>query len=148
MNKQTASVLEVAKYLLEKKESLTTMKLQKLAYYCQAWSLAWDGKPLFEEEFQAWANGPVCAELFNMHRGRFVIGISSFSEIDDYNFTEVEKATISGVLDFYGDKESQWLSELTHKEAPWKDARAGLPSGMSSSKVIEKDSMQQYYGGL
>lgn len=28
--------------------------------YCQAWSLVWDDTPLFEEDFQAWTNGPVC----------------------------------------------------------------------------------------
>ena len=31
------------------------MKLQKLVYYSQAWSLIWDEKPLFEEEIEAWA---------------------------------------------------------------------------------------------
>lgn len=43
---------------------MTTMKLEKLTYYCQAWSLAWDDVPLFDEEFEAWANGPVCPQLF------------------------------------------------------------------------------------
>ena len=63
-----ASVFDVAKYVLKKTGQITTMKLQKLVYYCQAWSLAWDGKPLFPEEFKAWANGPVCQELFVKHR--------------------------------------------------------------------------------
>ncbi len=52
------------------------------------------------------------------------------------------------VLDYYGDKESQWLSELTHKEAPWKEARAGVPAGAPCNYIITKESMQQYYGGL
>lgn len=42
-----ASVYDVAKYVLKKLGSMTTMKLQKEVYYCQAWSLGWDGKPLF-----------------------------------------------------------------------------------------------------
>ena len=49
------------------------MKLQKLVYYCQAWSLAWDDVPLFDEDFPAWANGPVCPELFDLHHGKSVI---------------------------------------------------------------------------
>ena len=68
-----ASVLNVAQYVLNKVGDMTTLKLQKLVYYCQAWSLAWDGKPLFDEEFEAWANGPVCPELFKKHKGKFVI---------------------------------------------------------------------------
>ena len=51
-------VFDVAAYILEQKGSMTTMKLQKLVYYSQAWSLVWDEKPLFEEAIEAWANGP------------------------------------------------------------------------------------------
>lgn len=50
-----ANVYDVAKYVLKKLGSMSTMKLQKEVYYCQAWSLGWDGKPLFDEDFQAWA---------------------------------------------------------------------------------------------
>ncbi len=64
-----ATVFDVAKYVLKQLGSITTMKLQKLVYYCQAWSLGWDGKPLFGENFEAWANGSVCPELFHKHQG-------------------------------------------------------------------------------
>jgi len=143
-----ADVFDVAKYILEKKGGLTTMKLEKLTYYCQAWSLAWDGVPLFENDFQAWANGPVCPELFRAHQGKFLVNKSIFSDRADADFTESEIATMDAVLDFYGEKEPQWLSELTHKEAPWLLARNGVPLGVGSSNVISKDSMQEYYGGL
>ena len=52
---------------------MTTMKLQKLIYYSQAWSLVWDEKPLFAERIEAWANGPVCPDLYNLHRGRYTV---------------------------------------------------------------------------
>ena len=51
------NIIRVANYILQKVGSTTTMKLEKLVYYCQAWSLAWDDKPLFDEDFEAWANG-------------------------------------------------------------------------------------------
>lgn len=143
-----ATVYDVAKYILNKMESTTTMKLEKLVYYCQAWSLAWDERPLFEEDFQAWANGPVCPALFAAHRGQFVVSKSLFSERKDYEFSEDELETMNAVLDYYGDKEPQWLSELIHKERPWKEARNGIAPGEPSSNVITKESMQEYYGGL
>lgn len=143
-----ASVFDVAKYVLEKLGTMTTMKLQKLVYYCQAWSLGWDGKPLFEENFEAWANGPVCPELFYKHRGQFVVGEELFADLPDYEFSKDEKETLKAVLDYYGDKDPQWLSELTHKEAPWKEARVGVPVGAACSNIISKESMQLYYGGL
>lgn len=143
-----ATVFDVAKYIVKKYGSMTTMKLQKLCYYCQAWALAWDEEPLFNEEFQAWANGPVCPELFALHKGKFVADINLFDNDEIYPFTDKEKETINSVLDYYGDKEPQWLSQLTHMESPWVEARKGYTDGMACSVVITKDSMQQYYGGL
>jgi len=50
------------------------MKLQKLCYYSQAWGLVWNNQiPLFEQDFQAWRDGPVNKELFDLHKGKFVI---------------------------------------------------------------------------
>lgn len=143
-----ATVFDVAKYVLQRLGSITTMKLEKEVYYCQAWSLGWDEKPLFDEDFEAWANGPVCPELYHKHRGKFIVDESLFADISDYHFDDNELETMNAVLEYYGDKEPQWLSELTHKEAPWKEARAGIPAGVSCNTIITKDSMQQYYGGL
>lgn len=143
-----ADVFNVAKYVLKRLGPITTMKLEKEVYYCQAWSLGWDEKPLFPEDFQAWANGPVCPELFQKHKGKFVIDETLFDDVPDCEFTEDEIETMNAVLDYYGDKEPQWLSELTHKEAPWKSARVGVPAGQACSNIISKESMLQYYGGL
>ena len=143
-----ASVFDVEAYVVKKSGPITTMKLQKLVYYCQAWSLAWDDIPLFEEEFQAWANGPVCQELFNLHRGLFVVNEDNFREYTDYKFSPQQIETMDAVLKYYGDKQPQWLSELTHRELPWRESRAGLPAGVSSHSIISKESMRQYYGGL
>ena len=41
------SASDVARYLLEKKGTLTVYQLQKLLYYCKAWSLVVDDRPLF-----------------------------------------------------------------------------------------------------
>ena len=141
-------VYDVAKYILKKQGPMTTMKLQKLVYYCQAWSLGWDEVPLFDEEFQAWANGPVCPQLFSKHKGQFIVDESLFDERVDANFSQDEIETMDAVLDYYGDKDPQWLSELTHKERPWKEAREGCAPGAYCDKIISKESMQEYYGGL
>lgn len=143
-----ASVFDVAKYILHKQGQMTTMKLEKLTYYSQAWSLAWDEVPSFEEEFEAWANGPVCPQLFEKHKGKFVVDESLFLDFTDYKFSEDQIATMDAVLDYYGDKQPQWLSELTHKEMPWKIAREGYAPGERCNQVISKSDMQLYYGGL
>lgn len=52
---------------------MSAMKLHRLLYYSQAWHLAWEGKPLFDDEIQAWANGPVVASIYELHRGEFIV---------------------------------------------------------------------------
>ncbi len=140
------SVFDVAAYILTKQGSMTTMKLQKLVYYCQAWSLVWDEEPLFRESIEAWANGPVVRELYNWHKGSF--RIYSLSTGDPSGLSRKQKETINSVLKYYGNKTSQWLSELSHQEEPWKNARRGLAPNMRGAGTITRASMMEYYSSL
>ncbi len=143
-----ADVFDVAKYILESKGSLSTWKLQKLCYYAQAWALAWTAQPLFDEEFQAWSNGPVCPDLFREHRGKFSVSADDLKKGDSEQLTEDERDTINVVLNDYGDMQPYALRELTHNEAPWKIARGSLSEGARCQTVISKASMGDYYGSL
>ena len=139
-------VFDVAAYILKKMEPMTTMKLQKLVYYSQAWSLVWDEEPLFQENIEAWANGPVVRDLFDYHRGMYEI-----SEMPIGNprlLNQEQQETVDAVLDYYGDKSAQWLIELTHMEDPWKQARKGLPPLERGNRVIPLDAMADYYSSL
>lgn len=142
-----ANVFDTAKYILEQLGTISTMKLQKLCYYSQAWALVWDDFPLFDEDFQAWANGPVCPELFYKTQGKY--SVSAYDEDGGENdLSEDQKETIDLVLNHYGKHDAQWLSQLTHMEDPWLLARAGIPSGTGCHNIITKESMALYYGGL
>ena len=147
-DEKMATVFDVTKYIFSKFESLSTWKLQKLCYYSQAWHLAWTGKPIFDEEFEAWANGPVCPILFYAHQGKYSVTKSDFLKGEYNNLTEDEKDSIDVVLKDYGDMEPYSLRELSHSESPWKDARGSLPEGAKCDTVITKESMGEYYGSL
>jgi uncharacterized phage-associated protein len=140
------SVHDVATYILRRQGEMSAMKLQKLAYYAQAWHLVWDEQPLFPERIEAWANGPVCRELYDVHRGEFSIDRWPLGKVG--NLTHSEKASIDAVLETYGPKAGAWLSELTHMEAPWRDAREGLAPGARGSQEITPAAMAEYYGSL
>lgn len=142
------TVFDVAKYILENQGSMSTWKLQKLCYYSQAWSLAWTAKPLFDENFEAWRNGPVCPPLFHVHKGMFMVDASLFKEADSSGLNDEEKDTIDTVLESYGNKEPYELRAMTHAEAPWKDMRRGLGDFDNGNAVITKDAMYDYYGSL
>jgi uncharacterized phage-associated protein len=140
-------VIDVADYILNRAGSMSAMKLQKLIYYCQAWSLVWTESPLFSDEIEAWANGPVVRALYDKHRGHFRIGKGFFDgEIDRLSKDQCD--VIVKVLDFYGSKDPQWLSNLTHMEAPWKDARRGLQPGERGHSIITKEAILEYYSSL
>ncbi|MBK9166587.1 MAG: DUF4065 domain-containing protein [Bryobacterales bacterium] len=141
-----ASVHDVAAYVLEKAGPMTAMKLQKLVYYSQAWSLVWDSRPLFPERIEAWANGPVVRELYNKHRGQFEV--SAWPDGDSSRLDATARETIDAVLGFYGPKSPQWLSDLTHLEDPWRQARRGTPDGEASCAEITPAMLAEYYEGL
>ena len=125
---------------------MTAMKLEKLVYYCQAWSLVWDEKPLFPERIEAWAQGPVVPALFNEHRGAYIV--EKLAKGDPAALNKDEQETVDAVLKAYGDKTSQWLSDLTHQETPWLDAREGIPPGQFCDNEISHAEMAEYYCAL
>lgn len=140
-----ASVHDVAAYILKRRGQMTAMKLQKLVYYSQAWGLVWDEKALFPETIEAWANGPVVRDLYERHRGIFKVDSwdGNPSELNDD-----ERDTIQRVLDFYTKFSSQELSNMTHQEDPWVNARRGLGPGERGCREITHAAMAEYYGSL
>jgi len=137
-----------AKYITERTGEVSAMKLQKLMYYAQAWSLVWEEEPLFPDDFQAWANGPVLPTLYARHRGMFKVSTALFADASSDSLSKVERENMGKVLEFYGDKTAQWLSNLTHQENPWLDARDGSPVGAPSEVVIPQSAIHEYYSSL
>lgn len=141
-----ATVFDVAAYILDRKGEMTAMKLQKLVYYAQAWALVWDEMPLFNERIEAWANGPVCPDLYRAHAGSFKL--AALARGNAGALQDPERETVEAVLEYYGDKNSQWLSDLTHQEDPWIKARGDLAPGERCNTEITHASMAEYYGSL
>ena len=143
------TVFDVAKYILSKTGAITAMKLQKLVYYSQAWSLVWDEEPLFSETIEAWKNGPVCAALYQEHKGLYNVKERQITSGVIDNLTSDQIETIDIVLKNYGSKSSQWLSDKTHMEEPWKLARKGVAEdGEWSNETILLSDMAEYYSSL
>lgn len=143
----TAQIADVASYILQQRGPMTAMKLQKLCYYSQAWHLVWEEKPLFESRIEAWANGPVIPELYAMHRRQFTLERDAIPGDPDV-LGAAEKESIDEVLRFYGDMSGHELSELTHREDPWVNAREGLgPMERGTQEILISD-IYEYYDGI
>lgn len=151
------NINDIADYVILKayqdgdRNLLINLKLQKLLYYIQAWSLAIRGKIFFNGKFQAWVHGPVSPELYN----RFKETKSLYSQItvdDVLNkniFTEIDKNDkdfIDYILENYMGFTGVELENMTHSELPWQEARNGIsPMGKCVNYISEK-TMEHYYG--
>ena len=117
------------------------MKLQKLVYYCQVWSIVWDDNVIFDEPIEARENGPVVGSLWEATRGQF--RVAAIPEGKSSNLSAAERATVDKVLSFYGPKDAQWLSDLTHMEAPWREAYDA-----SRNTTISLERISEFYSSI
>lgn len=142
-----ATASDVAAYILDRCGSMTAMKLQKLVYYSQAWHLAWEQVPLFDEPIEAWANGPVIRSLYRQHRGFYEVHPSEIAG-DASALTSNEAESVDVVLAEYCSCSPMELSERTHSEDPWQRARAGLAPGERGNREISQEDMMEYYASF
>jgi uncharacterized phage-associated protein len=138
-----ADVNDVAAALVARTGPVTTMKLQKLVYYSQAWHLVFQGEPLFSDVIEAWPQGPVTRALYEQHRGRRQV--TDWLLGDRSRLSAVERATVEWVLGKYGHFSAESLSEMTHMEAPWRSARGLLEADERSSEPITQQEMRHFY---
>ncbi|MEC5200558.1 putative phage-associated protein [Arthrobacter sp. PL16] len=138
-----ANVHDVAAYIISRSGNMSTMKLQKLCYYSQGWHLAWEGKPLFGADIEAWRLGPVVRSLYSHHRRR--VSVDVWPQGDGSKLNPVERSVIDDVLLTYGGMSGLQLSELTHQERPWLKARGKARPSDSSSEVIPVSDIKEHF---
>lgn len=106
---------------------LSPMKLQKLVFFAQSWSLRLLDKPLVEDFFAKWQYGPVVPQLYHAikdYGNGHVSGlISTLKFTDDGGVVTVTpevdddvmyNCIIDNVLTVYGTMTAAHLSRLTH----------------------------------
>ncbi len=98
---------------------LSNLKIQKLLYYAQGFSLALNHTPLFEEKIVAWQYGPVVEEVYQELKS-YSGSIPQFEGLDDSYLTDGEIELLKEVYDVYGQFSATKLVEMTHNETPWK----------------------------
>jgi uncharacterized phage-associated protein len=128
-------------------DSITHLKLQKLVYYAEAWALALFDTSLFEDEFEAWAHGPVVRSLYNEYRHCGWEPIMEEVE-EPPEFEEDVQDLLQEVFRVYGEHSAKTLEKLTHREQPWRNAREGYAPEEWSNEKISKEDMKEFYSRL
>jgi uncharacterized phage-associated protein len=103
-------------------KSVTPMKLQKLLYYAEAFSLAWRGRDLFVEPIESWEHGPVIPSVYE-HYKQFKGTTITVDAVEPDGFDAGDITVMKAVWQTYGRHSATTLSEWTHEEMPWKHAR-------------------------
>lgn len=143
------SPLDAARYFIvrayedNKDADMTNMKVQKLLYYSQSLCLALNDEPLFENEIQAWRYGPVCPEAYCFYseyesKQLPIPSDNSLSEI-----SEDIRNILEEVWSYFGVHRPYVLSDMTHLEFPWKNARRNLAREASSQKALDIGDMKE-----
>ena len=141
--------MDVARYLVrlaerdDEHEPMTQKRLYKLLYYVQGWHLAWYGRPMFADRIEAWQQGPVPADLYPYFRqfGRDPIPPMA----DPQGISEADARVIEHVWRHYRQWSAAGLSQMTHREPPWKNAFNPDDDGRCSN-VITHEAMKAFFG--
>jgi len=148
-----AEALDVARYILQlaefeaEPEPITHLRLQKLLYYVQGWHLGLEGSPLFEDDFQAWAHGPVLPSLYQRFSsyGATPILASDSEPGNPLNLSDEEREFIEEVWEAYKGYSAAALRHKTHNESPWQNAHKGYGPADRCEEIISKEDMRDHF---
>ena len=122
---------------------VTPLKLQKLLYYVQGYSLALTGKPAFSDKIEAWQYGPVMDSVYQEYKkySRNIIPYEEIkgTELTDDTLSEIVRLVLSDKLRYSGEA----LARATHGEAPWHDSYKGA---YTNAEIPER-AMKEYFAG-
>ncbi len=129
-------------------ESITHLKLQKLVFYADAWSLALKNRELVAEPFQAWAHGPVAPSLWDQLSGNGWRALAEDAVTSNAEFDDDALEILQQVQDAYGHLQAKALETMTHQEEPWLEARGDLPLEAYSKACVNKTTTTRFYQKL
>lgn len=142
------SIEQIVNYILVKK-SVTPKALQKILYYIQGFSKAFNGDFIFYDEPKAWMHGPVYEQIYHKYKEYGYNPITNIENSNENNkICEKDRILIDNVVKFYGCFTGDTLEAITHIEMPWLHARGGLLENQPSSKPINLDSISEYFTGV
>ena len=105
-------------------------------------------KRLFDNRCEAWIYGPVYPEIYNKYK--------SFGKaqiiIDEANLSDSLDSSITDIIDFvlsqFAIYNGVTLKDLSHAEAPWKNAHAGYAAKEHCTEQISHEAITDYFTAI
>lgn len=144
-----STIKRVAYAILHNYGKMSHERLELLTYYCQAQYLSTTSLQLFPNSFQAWKNGPVCLELFNicyLTQDEVSENNIIFSPVELYKtFNCSQLRVVYAVCDALKDYTTQDLAARARSELPWVDARRGVNTNNACDTELSHKIIHDYY---
>lgn len=142
--KSKLNSIDIANYFLTKIDEtsgdlISNLKLQKLVYYAQGFSIVLLGKPLFDENIEAWMYGPVVPELYHEYKDYKNKPIPIPDDVDFDKYDSEIKELLDEVYTVYGQFSAWVLSDFTHNEPPYINAYN------TENKIIIHGELKDYF---
>jgi uncharacterized phage-associated protein len=129
--------------------ALTPLQIMKLVYISHGWHLAVHGRPLINEEVEAWQYGPVIPSVYHKLKK---FGSQAVTHADlprthglfdvDEPKDSTERSVIEDVYETLGNLSGPALSNLTHKPgSPWFSVWRPGERGL----IIPDDAIRAHY---
>lgn len=141
--KQKIKAIDVANFFVNlgtqlKDDNMTNMKVNKLLYFAQGYCMKRTGKPLFEEDLEAWPYGPVEPGVYRAFKKYQSSAISDVSgNYSDEIFSDEIYALLLDIYNEYGKYTTSYLVDISHKSgSPWERTQCG---------VIDKKMIKDYF---
>lgn len=140
-----AEALDVASYFLatlgnDPENDLTQLKLQKLCAYAQGYCLALTGKPLFNENIEAWKHGPVIPSLYRQFKAygrKPVYGVAIGRAEARKPFADDQLLALDIVEHGHGGMSAMQLRQKSHRD---------FPGIFGSRAIIDKRDITDAFG--
>lgn len=163
-------VLDIARYIInkcnEKGIIISNLKLQKLLYFVQGYTFAFDGHRCFSDKIEAWSYGPVCPRVYHEFKkyGSDAIPPINYYEVVEFDGDSIQwvekkfssldidqdtRDTIDVIIEKFGHISAIKLVYITHSQAPWIETynNPNKHDDTIDENLIKNFFTHQVYGG-
>jgi len=144
--------LVLSDYILKHYGPMSHLKLQKLLFYCDAYSLAYFGQELVTDNFEAWVHGPVSRKVYNGLKDKSILysdlaynGTGTVVDECFKSLSSLQQELVTAVLEELSAWSGMELEAATHREKPWLEARKGYAEADKCNVEISKETTRLFY---
>lgn len=144
------SAMDVANFFIdfedtETSDGMTNLRVNKLLYFAQGWSLVCLKRGLFQDSIKAWKLGPVVEQVYQTFKPCGKNRIDSI--LGDYSYEKFSDEELQLLIDIqreYGKYSTSALVDMTHEPSgPW--SKYYVQDG---NQTIPENEIETYFAAL